>query len=821
MDGLGGEASRITALLGPTNTGKTHRALLRMLDHETGMIGLPLRLLAREVYDRLSAQVGESRVALITGEEKRVPSRPRYFVCTVEAMPMDREVDFLAVDEIQLSAHPQRGHVFTERLLLGRGRRETMFLGADTVRPLLTRLVPTAKIHSHPRLSRLRAVPPTPLAALPPRSAVVAFSASRVIELAERIRMRRGGAALVLGALSPRTRNAQVALYESGEVDYLVATDAIGMGLNLNIDHVAFADLTKFDGRESRPLELPEMAQIAGRAGRYLRDGTFGVMAPHPQFSAATIEALTHHHFAPKRHLIWRSSELDFSTLGALVESLRRHPPARCLHLIEHAPDTEALVALSRLAEVRERADSPERVELLWDICQIPDYRQLLFELHTRLLCSLFLQLTGNAGKLDGSFVDARLRAIDDVRGDIDTLMGRIADIRIWTYVANHPRWIESGAALAERARDIEDRLSDALHERLVARFVDRTRLGRTHRTPKKPGGSGKDASLGPFAALLSLAGKLAPEGAPAQDAALVERIVEAEHGAFHLDATGRITFEGERLVGCLLRGTDILHPDVRVRLTPEPGPGARHRLQRRLLAFVRDVTAQMLEAFRPHTIAKLSPAGRGLVYQVEQGLGTASSEAATSQLSLLTPRDTQILSSLGLCFGQHHVYLRRLLTPERVEQRLGLCHAFGLPELDELTRVPAISLAELAEAPPAASLLPAGYALKGCFAIRVDEHERLMARLQHLSRQGPFRVPPSLPAQLDCSASALIALLAALGYQSTADGRYEPEGGPRRRSARHRRRRGRAISATPAPPSPSPAAPSSAHPALDDQRDG
>ncbi|MEZ4382829.1 MAG: helicase-related protein [Nannocystaceae bacterium] len=314
----------VTALLGPTNTGKTHRAIERMLDHRTGMIGLPLRLLAREVYDRVSARVGEGTVALVTGEEKRVPARPRYWVCTVESMPVDRPVDFLAVDEIQLAAHRQRGHVFTDRLLRARGRVETWVLGAWTIAPLLRELLPDARIDSRPRFSELRHVGESKLSSLPPRTAVVAFTAERVYELAERLRRRRGGAAVVLGALSPRTRNAQVAMYQAGEVDYLVATDAIGMGLNMDVDHVAFAGLDKFDGREHRPLERDELAQIAGRAGRFQRDGTFGTIeevGPLPPPVAAAIER---HSFAPLPRLVWRSADLDFRSIDALIASLRQ-----------------------------------------------------------------------------------------------------------------------------------------------------------------------------------------------------------------------------------------------------------------------------------------------------------------------------------------------------------------------------------------------------------------------------------------------------------------------------------------------------------------
>ncbi|MEZ4375529.1 MAG: helicase-related protein [Polyangiaceae bacterium] len=364
--------SRITALLGPTNTGKTHRAVERMLSHDSGMLGFPLRLLAREVYDKIAARIGFDEVALITGEEKHVPRAARYFVCTVEAMPLDLEVDFLGVDEIQLAAHPQRGHTFTDRLLYRRGRSETWFLGSQSVEHLVEELVPTARIRRHPRLSELRGAGQARLGQLKAGSAVVAFTAARVYELAERVRRRKGGAAVVLGALSPRARNAQVALYQSGDVDYLVATDAIGMGLNLSINHVAFADVRKFDGQKSRHLELSELGQIAGRAGRHLQDGSFGTLAPEPELPFEVVQALETHHFPREKQLWWRNPELEFHSLEALLESLRAPAPSPRLKRMDQAEDHLALERLSALPSVADVATGQEAVELLLGSCADP-----------------------------------------------------------------------------------------------------------------------------------------------------------------------------------------------------------------------------------------------------------------------------------------------------------------------------------------------------------------------------------------------------------------------------------------------------------------
>ncbi len=777
--GVDPPASEITALLGPTNTGKTHRALSRMLDYDTGMIGLPLRLLAREVYDRLTARVGENAVALLTGEERRVGRRARYFVCTTEAMPLEREVDFLAVDEIQLAAHPERGHAFTERLERARGRRETWFLGASTIRPLLTELLPTARVLAHPRLSALLGTPPKKLGALPPRSAVVAFSVNRVYEMAERLRHKKGGAAVVLGALSPRTRNAQVAMYEAGEVNYLVATDAIGMGLNLSLSHVAFADVKKFDGRESRPLELHELGQIAGRAGRYLSDGTFGVLEPLPAFAPRIVDALVHHRFVFHRRLVWRNADLDFSNLDALRSSLVMPPKKACFRLIERALDTEVLLALGHDPTILARLTSSERVALLWEVCQIPDYKQLLFELHVRLLGSLFLQLTGEGGRISDDWLVPRLRTLNDARGDIETLMARLAEIRIFAYVANRRDWVRDPAALAEEVEVIEHRLSDALHERLVARFVQTRTLTREVMPRGNPQGN-----QSPFAALFA---RLTPRHDTAPEEQLTERIVDASHEQLSLDAHGRIVLQEHGPIGRIVSDGDLLHPEVRVRLTPEPAPGARRQIERRLLAFARDVVAQLLAPLRTGAQARLSPIARGLVYQLECGLGSLPVELAATELSATTPRDREVLRSLGVCFGEHHLFLRRGLTPERIGERLGLLS--DTEGLDELRASPGIGFVAL-RGPPVSPLVlvTIGYAALGGFALRLDVHEKLRGMLRHLATRPSFALPIDFTARVGQTEEKWSALLAELGFEALGQGRFR--GAVQKRPRRRKRRR-------------------------------
>ncbi|WP_437576119.1 helicase-related protein [Sorangium sp. So ce887] len=732
------DASPITAVLGPTNTGKTHRAIERMLAHDSGMIGLPLRLLAREVYDRVTTRVGEARVALVTGEEKRVPRRPDYWVCTVEAMPTDLEVDFLAIDEIQLAAHDQRGHVFTERLLLSRGRRETWFLGADTMRPLMTELVPTARVVQHPRLSRLASAGAGKLSRLPPRSAVVAFSTAQVYEIAERLRAHRGGAAIVLGALSPRTRNAQVALFQSGEVDYLVATDAIGMGLNLDVRHVAFAALRKFDGRDVRDLDPAELAQIAGRAGRHLADGTFGTVAPLslPDGVAAAIEA---HRFPPLRRLLWRSSELDRSSIDALLASLRQRPRARSLKLVDDAEDTAALTRLAGDPAVRARARGSEAVGLLWEVCRIPDFRKLLFESHVALLAEIYGQLSGPSAALDTDWMAARVAEIDDAGGDIDTLITRIASIRTWTYISNHGRWVRDAAAWQDRTRAIEDRLSDALHERLVQRFVERG--GGAVRGARAPSGARPAPRRAeaepppaveaghPFARIAALRALLAPgpaATAPEDDRARwVEAIVGAPHERFSVDAGGRIA-DGEQPLGQLARGPTLLLPDVRLAEIEDLGAGARSRVLRRLVAFARDLVEELLGPLRSPEVRALPGAARGIVYQLEQGLGTAAARDAEEQIAELAPEDLALLKARGIEVGERVIYVQQLLRRGALERRLALCAAwFGRGCVPACPAPGAVSVPVARGVDPRA-YAAIGYPVFGTRALRADVAERV-----------------------------------------------------------------------------------------------
>jgi ATP-dependent RNA helicase SUPV3L1/SUV3 len=779
--------SKLTAVLGPTNTGKTHRAIVRMLEHPSGMLGLPLRLLAREVYDRVTREVGEQAVALITGEEKRIGRRARYWVCTVEAMPLSQEVDFLAVDEVQLAAHPQRGHVFTDRLLSARGRAETWFLGAETIRPLIHRLVPTASIETHPRLSTLRARGQTRLGALPSRSAVVAFNVPEVYRVAEQLRHRRGGAAVVHGGLSPRARNAQVALYEAQEVDYLVATDAIGMGLNLNIQHVAFASLRKFDGREERDLGAAELGQIAGRAGRHLLDGTFGTLAPLPALAEGLRRSIEEHRFERIESLRWRNSDLDMGSVAELLGSLHVLPVQRHFTRTAAASDVDVLERLEQDPSVMHRARGEANVRLLWQACQIPDYRQWLPELHAELVKDIFLQLTGPRSAIDEEWLARSVRPLDDISGDVDALTARLASVRTWTYLSNHSSWVPNVRHWVERTRELEDRLSDALHDRLIERFVARRRPAVEIAAPQRERATG-DPSMppeSPFAALRALREQMEGSAHGPSVERWIEDLVAAPHQRFRLDAEGRV-FDDERCLGHLTRGATLLRPEFK--LTYEGlGSGQRLRLSRRLSAWARDLVQEVVGMLAAAEHGALSAAARGLVYQLEQNLGSLPARGASQQISALTPADRDVLRELGVRHGRELTYAPSTLAPRQRLVRLALTRAFA-PRGSAV--VPALLSRVSFEPPPtldAEWLSRVGFVVLGPRAVRIDVADRVRAELDRSALSGPFPLPKQLSQWLGCVGQDVPIVVAELGFRRGQDGLFR---GIRRRRRMKRRQK-------------------------------
>ena len=818
----------LTAVLGPTNTGKTHLAVERMCGHASGMIGFPLRLLAREVYERVVAIKGNAQVALITGEEKILPPGARYFLCTAESMPTDREVAFLALDEGQMGADRERGHVFTNRILSARGFAETMILGSETLRPMIRALLPDADIISRPRFSTLSYSGAKKLSRLPRRSAIVAFSAEDVYALAEMLRRHRGGAAVVMGSLSPRTRNAQVALYQSGEVDYLVATDAIGMGLNLDVSHVAFAGLAKFDGRRHRRLTVSEMAQIAGRAGRHQRDGTFGTVQlgaeGETMFDPAEIEAIERHSFDSLTHLEWRNARLDWHSLGRLIASLEEYPQSPVLRRASPAIDFQVLKRLAAEEEVAAQATSPAAVQRLWNVCGLPDYRKTGPEAHARVVGRMFRHLSEGNGHLPTDWIAREVGQLDNLQGDIGQLADRIAAARTWTYAAHRPNWLADPDEWRERTRSLEDRLSDALHERLTSRFVDR----RTSVLLRDLGGRASDlmtqvdddgtvavegeaigrlsgfrfevdatARLSEKKMLLAAAERRLPQELHRR----ARMLIEDGNASFALcadpgEAPG-VLWQGHHIAR-LVRGRDTLHPKIQPdRALDSLGTDIRKAVIERLYRWLFDETGQKLAALAQ--LADLAndrqqPAAvRGIAVRLTDAAGVVDRRDVNDLITALPTDARRTLTRTGVRFGALDLFTPQLLKPEATRWRLALWAASrGQP----MPASPAAGTATLDMAGPdmAGAAEGQGHMLKvsgfrdfGDQAVRIDLIERV-AEAAHSAREGrrPFQLDRSLAVSIGCHPHTLSRLMAVLGFREQNAGGEVPAyvwRGPRRQA--------------------------------------
>jgi len=677
--------SGVTAVLGPTNTGKTHLAIERMLAHSSGVIGLPLRLLAREVYNKIADRAGVDSVALVTGEEKIKPKNPRYWVSTVEAMPRDLDVSFLAVDEIQIAADLERGHVFTDRILHRRGRDETLLLGAATMRPIIERLLPGASIVTRPRLSQLEFAGDRKITRQPRRTAIVAFSADEVYAIAELIRRQHGGAAVVLGSLSPRTRNAQVAMFQNGDVDYLVATDAVGMGLNLDVDHVAFASDRKYDGYQFRRLNPSEFAQIAGRAGRATRNGTFGTTGRCAPFEPELVNALQNHTFDSVKMLQWRNSKLDFSSLGALQVSLALPPAHEVLTRAPVAEDQRVLDHAARDGEVRDMAHGAAAVERLWDACAIPDYRRLAPAAHAELVTTLYGFLM-KKGRIPDAWFAAQVDQADRVTGDIDTLSGRIAQIRTWTFVANRPDWLSDPDHWQGIAREVENKLSDALHERLTERFVDRrtsvlmrrlrensvlnTEIGKTGEVIVEGHAIGRldGFTFAPDAAEAGSDAKALQAAAQQVLASEIDaratKLAAAPDDQFVLTSDGTIRWTGDA-VAKLVAADDALHPRLRIIADDRLAGASREAVQTRLDLWLKTHIEKLLgPLFGLSKAEDITGIGRGIAFQLVEALGVLERSKISSEMKDLDQASRATLRKYGVRFGAYHIYFPGLLKP-------------------------------------------------------------------------------------------------------------------------------------------------------------
>ncbi len=817
----------LTLVLGPTNTGKTHLALERMTGYASGMIGFPLRLLARENYDRLVRKLGVGKVGLLTGEERILPAGARYLCCTVESMPFDanadaelanRRFDFVAVDEVQLAGDRERGHVFTDRILHARGAFETMFMGAETATPLLKALLPDAKFEFRDRMSKLAYAGPKKLTRLPRRSAIVAFSAADVYQIAEFVKRQRGGAAVVMGRLSPRTRNAQVELYQNGDVDFLIATDAIGMGLNLDLGHVALSADMKFDGRQMRKLLPSEMAQIAGRAGRHMNDGSFGVTDGCHALEPEMIDAIEQHRFAPLRAFYWRSRDLAFSSIDQLLGSLEAPPPLPFLFRKGDALDHQALTALASRAEIRDAVSGARDVRLLWAVASIPDFRQSLHENHYDMLANIFLTLVAK-GVLGNDMVAKAMAQLDRIDGDIDTLMTRLAYIRTWTYITHRSDWTDSPIEWQDRARSIEDRLSDCLHGRLSERFVDKraAHLSRRLKETKNLIASVKDdgtvlvegeevGRLDGFTFHPTLADgedkapilAAARRGLPDEIERRVRAFVASADPAFRLGADGVVKWR-EAEVARLVKGdglyvprpelvsSDLLSIDQTQRMvqrlvsftaahvetilgrlivleTPDAAPVGDHKPKPEPKSAAVPTNARAADAPQDTAPISLSGAAKGIAFILYERLGSVPTAEIGHLIRAMQESDKPRLARLGLRFGVETVYMPELLKPAQIELR-SLLFSLANGAFYEGAPPPAgrVAIDAIADVPDA-YWLAVGYRRLGQRVMRVDMVERVAMLVRVAARQGQFKIAEDMMSLAGATREQMAQMLLDLG---------------------------------------------------------
>jgi len=780
--------SRICVVLGPTNTGKTHYAIERMLAYRSGVIGLPLRLLAREVYDRIVAKRGPSVVALVTGEERIVPPRAAYWVCTVEAMPLDLGAEFVAIDEIQLCADPERGHVFTNRLLHLRGLSETLFLGSDAMWGVIAKLVPEADFMRRERFSTLSYTGSKKISRMPARSALVGFSVDNVYSIAELLRRQKGGAAVVMGALSPRARNAQVEMYQNGDVDYLVATDAIGMGLNLDIDHVAFSGTSKFDGRKMRLLMPNELAQIAGRAGRYLSPGSFGVTGEARGLEEEVIDAIEAHRFTPIKKLQWRNARLEFGSIAALLRSLETSSDNPLLVKAREAGDHLTLRSLSELPEIKDRVRNPRDVKLLWQACQLPDFRQVSHAEHVSIVGKIFEYLSGE-GEIPTAWFGERVRHIDKITGDIDALSKRLAYIRTWTYVTQRKGWLSDENYWREETRAVEDRLSDALHCALTKRFVDRRtsilmrRLKQKEALVAEVNKDGEVTIEGEFVGKLTAFQFQLDKTADADQAKTLkaaayqalqpefslrsDRFYNAPDTEFDFTEQGGLMW-GEHAIGKLVKGDDIMSPKIKVFVDEEAGEVVADKVRKRLGHFIdRKIAAAFEHLITMKNDAELPGLAKGVAFRLAESLGVIPRSAIAHDIKALDQEQRGTLRKHGIRFGQYTIFHHLMLKPAPTRLRLVLWSLFeGLDEFPEAPPAGLVTVPAVIDAPK--GYYPrAGYRLAGERAIRIDMLERLADMIRAFDVKAGFEANPDMLSITGMTLEQFADLMQGLGYHA------------------------------------------------------
>ena len=781
---------KITAVLGPTNTGKTHLAIETMLSFESGMIGFPLRLLAREVYDKVVLKVGIDKVALITGEEKIIPTNSKYFLCTVESMPIDKELDFVGVDEIQMCADHERGHIFTDRLLNMRGKKLTMLMGSYTIRNIISKLDDDIEFINRDRLSKLSYSGHKKISRIDRKTAIIAFSAEEVYAIAELIRRQKGGAAIVMGSLSPKTRNAQVELYQSGDVDFLVATDAIGMGINMDLNQVYFSNLKKFDGKKLRRLSLSEIGQIAGRAGRYLNNGSFGITGQCKEINAEEVELLEKHKFENLQSLYWRNSKLNFENPSALIKSLDEKPLKSWLRKINECEDEKALKFFLRNKNLENLELDKKKLKILWECCQIPDFVKKTYGNHYEVIENVFKFLNSKKGKITDNFMRLQLMKLDKLEGNVDSLSNRIANVRTWSYVSNKNNWIENQNYWIEKTKFLEDKLSDRLHEELTKTFIDKrasvlarglkqdmefnTKILENNEVMIDDQFIGKinglklelDLKKGALETDIKSLKKAARQSVGPELQKRIQTIVDT--GLVELNDDFKIYWNNSPIAK-LITGRDYLNPNIELIVDDILEQDQKQKLTNFLEKWIENKINNVLKSLIDlKNIKENNTSIKALAFQLYENNGVLKREQVSEYLKNLKQDDRKILRDLGVKFGRYHIFLYKLIKPEAVSLRTLLWKNYHQKYYNLKPPLFGLNFINDKSNNNKNFMLLCGFENFNNFFVRIDILERLFMKIinSNSDKDKEIKLIPEMLNLLGCSKENFKKLIKIMGYK-------------------------------------------------------
>ncbi len=784
--------NKITAVLGPTNTGKTHLAIETMLSFDTGMIGFPLRLLAREMFDRVIKKTGSDKVALITGEEKIIPNNAKYFLCTVESMPINKYLDFVGVDEIQMCADRERGHIFTDRLLNMRGNKLTMFMGSYTIKNIISKLDEDIEFIQRNRLSKLSYAGHKKISRINRKTAIIAFSAEEVYAIAELIRRQKGGAAIVMGSLSPKTRNAQVELYQSGDVDFLVATDAIGMGINMDLDNVYFSNLKKYDGKKLRRLNLSEIGQIAGRAGRYLNDGSFGITGDCKELRADEVDLLENHKFEEIQSLFWRNSNLNFNNSNSLIKSLDEKPDKSWLRKINECEDEKALKFFLKDKSLEDIKFDKEKLNLLWECCQIPDFVKKTFGNHYEVIANVFKYLNSKKGKITDDYMRVQLMKLDKLDGNVDSLSNRIANVRTWSYVSNKNNWVENQDYWIEKTKLLEDRLSDRLHDELTKTFIDKrasvlarglkqdmkfqTKILKNNEVMIDDQFIGKINGLklelhlkkGALETDIKSLKKAARQTVGPELEKRIQLIINS--GSIELRDDLKIYWDNFS-IGKLIPGKNYLSPNVEINVDDILEQTDRKKLINFLEKWLKNkININLKSLVDLKDLKEKNTSIKALAYQLYENNGVLKRDQVTEYLKKLGQEERKILRDLGVKFGRYHIFLFKLIKPEAVSLRTLLWRTYHQKYFDLKPPTFGLNFLDDKEHKNKNFMLLCGFEKFDNFFVRIDILERLFMQIINSTseKEREIKMIPEMLNLLGCSKDNFTKLLKKMNYKIT-----------------------------------------------------